>query len=146
MEKDSLLYRIKEGVSDTCYIWVKEIRSTITDEGVLLFCIIVPLLYPLLYSWIYNNEVVRDVPVAVVDLSHSHASRQFIRYFDASPDTHVAYYCHSLAEAKYLTGKQKVHGTLYFPPNFDTKLYRREQAVVSAVSYTHLTLPTTPYV
>ncbi|KXB48096.1 ABC-2 type transporter [Bacteroidales bacterium KA00344] len=138
MEKDSLLYRIKEGVSDTCYIWVKEIRSTITDEGVLLFCIIVPLLYPLLYSWIYNNEVVRDVPVAVVDLSHSHASRQFIRYFDASPDTHVAYYCHSLAEAKYLTGKQKVHGTLYFPPNFDTKLYRREQAVVSV--YTDMSL------
>lgn len=138
MEKDSLLYRIKEGFSDTCYIWVKEIRSTITDEGVLLFCIIVPLLYPLLYSWIYNNEVVRDVPVAVVDLSHSHASRQFIRYFDASPDTHVAYYCHSLDEAKDLTGKQKVHGTLYFPPNFDTKLYRGEQAVVSV--YTDMSL------
>ena len=82
--------------------------------------------------------MVRDVPVAVVDLSHSHASRQFIRYFDASPDTHVAYYCHSLAEAKYLTGKQKVHGTLYFPPNFDTKLYRREQAVVSV--YTDMSL------
>lgn len=131
MEKDSLLYRIKEGFSDTCYIWAKEMRNTITDEGVLLFCIIVPLLYPLLYSWIYNNEVVRDVPVAVVDLSQSHASRQFIRYFDASPDTRVAYYCHSLDEAKELTGKLKVHGTLYFPPDFASKLYRGEQTSVS---------------
>ncbi|MBM6993741.1 MAG: ABC transporter permease [Prevotella sp.] len=131
MEKDSLLYRIKEGLSDTCYIWVKEMRSTITDEGVLIFCILVPLLYPLLYSWIYNNEVVREVPVAVVDLSHSSLSRQFIRNFDASPDTRVAYYCSSLDEAKELTGKQQVHGTLLFPENFDTKVNRHEQTMVS---------------
>lgn len=138
MKKDSLLYRIKEGFSDTCYIWAKEIRSTVTDEGVLIFCIFVPLLYPLLYSWVYNNEVVREVPVAVVDLSHSNASRQFIRDFDASPDTRVAYYCNSLDEAKTLTGRQQVRGTLYFPPDFDTRLFRGEQTVVGV--YTDMSL------
>lgn len=131
MQKDSLLYQIKEGFTDTCYIWAKEMRSTVTDEGVLIFCILVPLLYPLLYSWIYNNEVVREVPVAVVDLSHSNASREFIRSFDASPDTRVAYYCNSLAEARDLTGKQQVRGTLYFPADFNLRLYRGEQAHVS---------------
>ena len=39
-----------------------------SDEGALLFVILLPLAYPLLYSWIYNNEVVREVPVAVVGL------------------------------------------------------------------------------
>ena len=73
-----------------CYIWAKEMRSTITDEGVLIFFILVPLAYPLLYSWIYNNEVVREVPVAIVDQSHSHTSRSFIRAFDASPDANAA--------------------------------------------------------
>lgn len=131
MEKDSLLHRIKEGIADTCYICVREMRGTITDEGVLIFCVIVPLLYPLLYSWIYNNEVVRDVPVAVVDLSHSHASREFIRHFDAGSDTKVAYYCVSLEEAKNLTAKQQVHGTLYFPEDFERRLYRGEQSMVS---------------
>ena len=43
---------------------------------------IVPLIYPLLYSWIYNNETVREVPVVVVDDSHSAMSRQFIRMCD----------------------------------------------------------------
>lgn len=127
MQNDGLLYRIRQGFSDTCYIWAKEMRSTITDEGVLIFCILVPLLYPLLYSWIYNNEVVREVPVAVVDHSHSQASRQFVRSFDASPDTRVAYYCNSLAEARELTGKQQVNGTIYLPEDFDTRLYRGEQ-------------------
>ena len=89
---DGLLYRIKEGIQDMCYIWMKEIRSSFTDEGVLIFCILVPLLYPLLYSWAYNNEVTRNVPVAIIDYSNSQLSREFIRTIDASPDTKVAYY------------------------------------------------------
>ena len=45
----------------------KEFKFIFTDEGILMFVFLVPLGYPLLYSWIYNNEVVRDVPVAVVE-------------------------------------------------------------------------------
>lgn len=54
-------------LSSICYIWWLETKSTVKDEGVLIFFLLVPLAYPLLYSWIYNNEVVREVPVAVVD-------------------------------------------------------------------------------
>lgn len=131
MKRGSFLYRIKEGIYDTCYIMVEEMKNEFHDEGLLIFCVLVPLLYPLLYSWIYNNEVVRNVPVAVVDMSHSHASRQFIRMFDGSPDTKVAYYCASLDEAKELTSKQQVHGTLFFPVDFEKCLRRGEQATVS---------------
>ena len=41
---ESFFQRIKEGIQDMCYIWVKEIRSSVTDEGVLIFCILVPIL------------------------------------------------------------------------------------------------------
>lgn len=131
MRKDGLPYKIREGICDTCYIMVQEMRNEFRDEGLLIFCVLVPLFYPLLYSWIYNNEVVRDVPVAVVDMSHSHASRQFIRMFDGSADTRVAYYCTSIDEARELTGKQQVHGTLFFPNDFEKRLRRGEQATVS---------------
>lgn len=106
-------------------------RNEFRDEGFLIFCVLVPLFYPLLYSWIYNNEVVRDVPVAVVDMSHSHASREFIRKLDGTPDTKVAYHCNSLEEAKILTGRQKVHGTIFFPEDFEKRINRDEQATVS---------------
>ena len=128
--KETLLYRIKEGVRDMCYIWTKEMRQTVTDEGVLIFFLLVPFLYPLLYSWAYSNELVREVPVAVVDLSHSHQSREFIREFDATPDAKVAYYCNSLDEARALVGKQVVHGVLYFPKDFQTNVLRMEQSHV----------------
>lgn len=105
-------------------------RSTVKDEGVLIFFIIVPLLYPLLYSWIYYQQVVRDVPIAVVDLSHSTSSRQFIRECDASPDVQVAIHCTSLSEAREQTGRQAVKGILYFPSDFETRMQRGEQATV----------------
>lgn len=130
MEDSNLLQRIRQGFRDMCYIWAKEMRITFTDEGVLIFFILVPLLYPLLYSWIYNNEVVREVPVAVVDLSHSHDSREFLRMFDASPDTKVAYYCNNLEEAHQLVGTQAVHGIIYFPTDYSTRLNRGDQATV----------------
>lgn len=114
-----------------CYIWWIEMKNTIKDEGVLIFFIIVPLLYPLLYSWIYNNEVVRDVPVVVVDQSHTATSREFIRMFDASPDVKVAYYCNSIPEAESVVGHQKANGILYFPEDFERTINRGEQAHVS---------------
>ena len=117
-------------LSSLCYIWWLEMKSTVKDEGVLIFFLLVPLAYPLLYSWIYNNEVVREVPVAIVDLSHSSSSREFIRNFDASPDVHAACYCNNLQEAQALVGEQAVHGVLYFPSDFDRTLNRGEQAHV----------------
>ena len=114
-----------------CYIWWIEMKNTIKDEGVLIFFILVPLFYPLLYSWIYNNEVVRNVPVVVVDQSHTATSRQFIRMFNASPDVEVACYCNSLPEAKNIVAQQNANGIIYFPQDFEQTFYRGQQAHVS---------------
>ena len=120
-----------QNIKDTCYIWEKEMRSVISDDGVLIFFILVPLIYPLIYSWAYNNEVVRDVPVAVVDYSKSQSSRLFTRKCDAAPGVKVAYQCTSIDEARQLVGHQVVRGILYFPADFEKKLGRNEQARVS---------------
>ena len=101
------------------------------DEGVLLFCIVVPIVYPLLYSWVYNNENIHEVPVAVVDQSHSQLSRQFIRMCDASPDVHVAYYAVDLDDAQSLVSRQIVKGIYLIPEDFATRVNRLEQATVS---------------
>lgn len=109
---------------------MKELKNVLKDQGVLMFLVIVPLAYPLLYSWIYNNEVTREVPVAVVDMSHSHTSREFTRMLDASPDTKVAARCKSLEEAKERVGRGEAYGVIYFPQDFQTKLNRMEQTHV----------------
>ena len=100
------------------------------DEGVLIFFIIVPLIYPLLYSWIYNNEVVREVPVVVVDDSHSGLSRELVRKLDASADVKILCHAADMDEAKSLVSRQLAKGIYYIPSDFATRLNRMEQATL----------------
>ena len=127
----SIFHSLYKGIQDACYIWHKEMTRVFKDEGVLIFFIVVPLVYPLLYSWIYNNEVVREVPVCVVDQSHSHLSRKFIRMCDASPDVHVKYYAQDLDEAKSLVSRQLVKGVYLIPSSFEADTYGLRQGIVS---------------
>lgn len=122
---------MKHILRDTICVALSELKAIFRDQGVLMFLILVPLAYPLLYSWIYNNEVVREVPVAVVDMSHSQLSRQFTRMLDASPDVNATVKAKSLAEAKEMVGRQQVYGIVYFPEDFQSRLNRMEQTHVS---------------
>ena len=127
----SIYRKILKWLDDAAYVWRFELRQALRDEGVLLFCIVVPLVYPLLYSWIYNNEHVHEVPVVVVDKCHSHQSRQFIRMCDASPDVHVTCYAEDLDDAQSLVSRQVVKGIYYIPEDFSTRLNRMEQGTIS---------------
>ena len=123
--------RTREGLLDACYIWWQEMKGVVKDEGVLIFFILVPLAYPLLYSWIYNNEIVHEVPVVVVDDSRSALSREFVRHCDASPDVMVKCHAADMEEARTLIGRQEVKGIYYIPSDFSTRLARMEQTAVS---------------
>ena len=106
-------------------------KQVVKDEGVLIFFIVVPLLYPLLYSWIYNNEVVREVPVVVVDDCHTPLSRQFARQCDASPNVKILSYAADLDEAQSLLSRQVARGIYYIPSDFEERINRMEQATIS---------------
>ena len=127
----SIFHKILHWLDDLAYVWRYELRQVFRDEGVLLFCIVVPLVYPLLYSWIYNNESIHEVPVVVVDQSHSQLSRQFIRMCDASPDVRVACYAVDLDDAQSLVSRQVVKGIYFIPEDFATKVNRMEQSSIS---------------
>ena len=127
----SIFHNIVEAVSDAAFIWRQEMRQVLRDEGVLIFFIIVPLVYPLLYSWIYNNEVVHDVPVVVVDDNNSSLSRQFTRMADASADVKVLCHAADIDEAKSLVSRQLAKGIYYIPSDFDSNIYSMRQATIS---------------
>ena len=127
----NIFHHIYEGLLDACYIWRHEMKQVVKDEGVFIFFVVVPLIYPLLYSWIYNNETVHEVPVVVVDDCHTSLSRKFIRLCDASADVKIAYYAQDMDEAKSLVSRQIVKGIYYIPSDFDANINRLQQATVS---------------
>ena len=131
MKEEGLLTALIEGCRDTALVWRDEMRRIFKDEGVVIFFFVVPLIYPLLYSWIYNNEVVREVPVVVVDNSRSQMSREFIRKCNASPDVKIVCYADDIDEAKMLLGRDVAKAIFFIPSDFQTRLNRMQQAAIS---------------
>ncbi len=109
----------------------QEFKHIFRDEAVVIFFVVLAIVYPPLYSLIYNPEVVRDEAVAVVDDSHSELSRRFVRDLDASPDVKIAAYAHDMEEARELMATKKCYGILYFPADFETEVMRGNQGHVS---------------
>lgn len=97
----------------------------------LIFFLLVPLAYPLVYAFIYTNEVVREVPVAVIDHSNTALSREFIRSIDASADVHIQSHCADLEEGKTLLKETKVYGLVYIPESFGKDIASGKQTTVS---------------
>lgn len=134
MKENSLMSYWRQALSDWNYIFREELRNMVKDQGVLIFFFLVPLGYPLLYAFIYTNEVVREVPVAVVDDCRNAQSREYLRHFDASPDVRVISYCANMEEAKNLVKRREAYGVVHIPRDFSDNLARGEQTFVSAYS------------
>ena len=130
-ENKSKYQNILQATEDIFIIWRNEVRRVFRDQGVLVFFILVPLIYPLIYAFIYNNETVREVPAVVVDESHSALSRDFIRRIDASPDVKIVSYCSDPEEARKLMKQREAYGMIRIPSDFSLLLNRGEQATIS---------------
>lgn len=122
----------KQAFSDWNHLFCEELRTIFKDKGVLIFFFLVPLAYPLLYSFIYTNEVVREVPIVVVDDNRSSLSREFLRDLDASPDVEIVSYCANMQEAQLHIKHREAYGIVYVPRDFTLRLSRGEQVAVSA--------------
>ena len=76
------------------FIIRREYLAISTSYAVLLVLMGGIFVYGLLYNYMYAPNIVTDVPVAVVDNSHSELSRNFIRWLDATPQTEIFFVCH----------------------------------------------------
>lgn len=108
-----------------------EFRNIFTDEGVILVLVFASIIYATLYSAAYAPQVLRNVPVGVVDLSRTHTSRQLIDAFNAGPNMVVAYEPADMEEARKLFFNRDIYGVIYIPADYEKQLLAGSQAVVS---------------
>ena len=103
-------------------MFTEELKRIFRDPGVTVIFVVATLAYPFLYKAIYWREQITDIPVAVVDMSRTPESREFLHRWNAAPDIRLAYTCASMAEAEKLLRDQKVHGIIYFPHDYADQL------------------------
>ena len=131
MKELTFKQKVVQGIYDLFYIWRQEFRTTFRDQGVLIFFVLVPLVYPLIYSFIYTNETIREVPAVAVDNSRSSLSREYLRKVDASPEVNIVTYCADMEEAKLMLKDRKAYGIIYIPSSFSEDIARGKQTQVS---------------
>lgn len=119
-------------------VYIREFRVIFSDEGLVLFFLFLPLAYPIIYSLIYNPEVVRDVPMVVVDHDRSQQSRELARRMDACQEAWVIGYAPDLNAAREAINNHDAYAILEIPEGFAQKIGRQEQA--QAVMYCEMSL------
>ncbi|MDH6533617.1 ABC transporter permease [Parabacteroides sp. 52] len=129
-----LHYIIKEGILDTFHVWKEELKNVFKDNGVMIFFFLVPLVYPVLYTVIYNKEVVHKAKMVVVDPCDTYLSREFIRRVNATADVQVVGVVADMEVAKQMVDKKEAYGILLFPSDFSKDMHEGRQATVSLYS------------
>lgn len=120
-----------QNLKDIWYVTSLEIHRICHDKSAIIIFFIAGIVYPVLYSYIYNGDNLTGVPVAVVDADNSTDSKRFTRKLDATPEVDVVYRCANMDEAQDLFEHHKVHGVLYFPNDYNNKLNSLDQAYLS---------------
>ena len=122
---------INKGLSKTTDYFSEELRIIMADAGAVLLFIIAMIAYPLIYSIGYQGEVLRELPVAVVDLNHSNLSRQYSRMLDATEQIHVICKPGSLKEAEKLFYDGAINGVVLIPEDFEKNIFQGTQSNVT---------------
>lgn len=109
--------------------FVMELKHIVHDQGVVLFFLFLPLAYPVVYSLIYNPELVREVGVVVVDNDRTALSRELVRRFGATEGADIIGYAADLPEAKKAIHERRCYAILEIPHGFDRKIGNGEQGL-----------------
>lgn len=91
-----------------------------------------PLLAFVLFAAMFYSSVPRQLPIAVVDASHSPMSREIIRNLDAAPALSVVAQPTSLHEAWPLVRSMQAHAVLYIPPELEASVAQGQSATLFA--------------
>ncbi len=109
----------------------QELRAIFTDEGALLILVFATLIYATLYSSAYGAQVLREVPIGVIDESHTASSRRLIAQLDAGPNIHVAYEPTDMPMARDLLFRRKIYGIAYIPSDYERQLFSNSQTCIA---------------
>lgn len=120
------------------HAFLREFKLVTGDMGVLIFLFLLPLAYPVVYSLIYNPELVRDVALVVVDNDRTPLSRELVRRLDATQGTHVIGYAANLPEGRHAVNEHEAYGILEIPEGFERNVGEQKQGV--AVMYCEMSL------
>jgi ABC-2 type transport system permease protein len=109
-----------------------EVQRILGDRGVLGLIVLAPLAYGALYPQPYLGQVLRGIPIAVVDQDRTELSRDLVQTLDSDEALKVAVRADTLADAQAALDRHGVYAILAIPKDTERQVLRGEQARIAA--------------
>lgn len=118
------------GIEQITQSFSNEWSAIFKDKGAILILLIAVWVYPLVYSIAYQNNVIRDIPITVVDQDNSGLSRQLIRMLQATQEIKVASQTGDFNEAEETFWDNGNKGVVVIPADFEKNILKGKQATI----------------
>jgi ABC-2 type transport system permease protein len=109
-----------------------EYRRALAERGAFGLMVLAPVIYGALYPQPYLGQIVRAIPIAVVDDDSSEVSRQLIQALNAHEAVRVVARPSSLAEAQAALARREVFGIVDIPAGTERDVMAGRKARVAA--------------
>ena len=123
-----LYYKAKISFEKT---FIAEWNSIKSDTAVISTFLSVAIIILIVYTYIYSNQVVKEIPVAVVNQDATKMSRDYIEMLEATEGTKVITSFTDLEEAKKAYFSKKIQGIVIIPKNFERDIRSGRQTVIT---------------
>ena len=114
-------------MNDLIKIISHEFKAIGTNIPILIVLVLGNVGYGFLYNLLYNTNVYKEAPIAIVDMSQSDLSRHFIDYIDATQEVKVVAKTQNFHEAKRMLIEREIVGFLYIPSELKTEIMKGNQ-------------------
>lgn len=120
-----------KGIEMTGQFYREEFRDIRRDSGAILILVGALMIYPIIYSIAYKNEVVSELKTTIVDLDRTTTSHQLIRMLEGAEQIEIAQSANSLDEARRDFFEGESGGIIVIPQHFEKDILTGKQANVS---------------
>jgi ABC-2 type transport system permease protein len=105
-----------------------EWRRVLGDRGVLGLFVVAPVLYAFFYPQPYLGQLVRNIPIAVVDQDNTELSRSLIQALGAHGNLSIALRAATYTEAEDAIQARRAFGIVGIPPDTERNFLKGAQA------------------
>lgn len=108
-----------------------EWNSIKSDKAVVSTFLSVTFIILVVYTYIYSNQIIKEVPVAIINQDGTKMSRDYIAMLEATEGTKTVTTFTDLEEAKVAYYSRKVQGIVIVPKNFEKDIRSGKQTTIS---------------
>jgi ABC-2 type transport system permease protein len=112
--------------------FTEEYGRVIRDRSAFSLIVLAPIIYGVFYPQPYLRQLIKDIPIAIVDDDSSDVSRTIIQAVNADEAVKVALRPTTLAEAQAALARREVFGILSIPAGTEREILKGDQARLPA--------------